>query len=59
MGLNPSEKRNVMAAVSRVAILEEGLEYLGNLVDRLGQEVLKLRTEMDALKSKKPKKDSD
>jgi len=58
MGLNPSEKRNILAAVSRVAILEEGLEYLGGVVDQVGAEVLKLRTEVDALKPKKPKDES-
>ena len=55
MGLNPSEKRNVMAAVTKIAALEQGLEYLGRVVDNLGKEVLKLRAEVDALRPKKPK----
>ena len=65
MGLNPSEKRNVMAAVTKIASLEQGLEYLGRVVDNLGKEVLKLRAEVDALRPKdapkpsKSKKDGD
>lgn len=60
--MTPSETSHfrtvIVPAVAKVPVLEQGLEYLGRVVDELGKEVLKLRAEGDALK-KKAKKDSD